>query len=652
MILFFRHFKKCCLLANVSSTNNLRSFSLYRSLLRNNEKFLIQHQLRSFHGGRVNFCKIQNIAKAPKPKKSEYKRLLALAKNEKWKILAGVSFLFVSSGITMLVPFSLGKILDIIYSAGTDNNEAKQKLEKLCLTLCGIFIIGGMANFARVYLFNNASIRITRDLRSKLYKSILNQETAFFDKRSTGELISRLSADVNTVGNSLSVNISDFLRNSVMVGASCTMMYVTSPILSLFSLCVVPCLAGMAIVYGRFVRKITKLFTDEVAQVMKTGEEKISNVKTVKMFGKEGFELKLFNEKLENALKIGYRETKARAIFYGMTGLSGNCIIVSVLYYGGTMVANNELTIGALTSFLLYAAYSAISIGGLSSFYTDINKSIGSATRIWEIMDREYKIPNVGLIPITKPKGLIEFRDVEFSYPTRDNAQILKGFNLTLKSGTRTAIVGRSGTGKSTIASLVLRLYDPQSGTIKLDGVDIRDLHPQWLRREIGIVNQEPTLFSGTIRENILYGLDSEADFNEDLLQRTLKDAHVDEIISKLPDGLETVVGQRGTTLSGGQRQRIALARALIKNPQILILDEATSSLDSVSENLIQSSILKFSEGRTVLIIAHRLSTIASADAIAVLQNGQICEYGSFDELMKVDGTFNKLVQNQNFSKI
>uniref|UniRef100_A0A336LSW1 CSON010602 protein n=1 Tax=Culicoides sonorensis TaxID=179676 RepID=A0A336LSW1_CULSO len=436
-----------------------------------------------------------------------------------------------------------------------------------------------------------------------------------------------------------------------MILAGGTAMIYTSPQLALFGFCVVPCLAGIAVLYGRFVRKITKQYTDKVGDVMKTGEEKIGNIKTVKMFGKEAFELSLLNKKLEEALTVGYRETKARALFYGLTGFSGNVIIVSVLYYGGTMVADNDLSIGALTSFLMYAVYTAISIGGLSSFYTELNKSIGSASRIWEIMDREYKIPNVGRTFSNKPEGQINFKNIEFSYPTRENALILNDLNITFNKGTRTAIVGRSGSGKSTIASLLLRLYEPQCGVIELDGVNINELNPQWLRKQIGIVNQEPVLFSGTIKENILYALDSENEISEEKLSQKLIEANVDEIINKLPDGIETIIGQRGTTLSGGQRQRIALARAIIKDPQILILDEATSSLDSVSENLIQSSLEKISSGRTVIIIAHRLSTIANADKIAVLQNGQVVEYGTFEELMKMNNIFKQLVQNQNFAK-
>lgn len=271
--------------------------------------------------------------------------------------------------------------------------------------------------------------------------------------------------------------------------------------LSMVGMAVVPLVSAMAVVYGRYLRNITREMMDKLAAVMKVGEERIGNVKTVKIFSKEKFENALFSKELQGALDIGYRETQAKAIFYGMTGLSGNVIIMSVLYYGGYLVTEGQMTIGALTSFILYAGYTAISLGGLSNFYTELNKGVGSATRIWEILDRKPLIPiEGGLIPAAHPHGEISLKDVSFNYPTRVDADVLTNLSMKIEAGEITAVVGRSGSGKSSLAALLLRLYDPQKGSVYLDGHDLKDLDPSWLRQNIGAVNQEPVLFSGTIR--------------------------------------------------------------------------------------------------------------------------------------------------------
>lgn len=286
-----------------------------------------------------------------------------------------------------------------------------------------------------------------------------------------------------------------------MILAGTGMMIYTSPSLALVGMGVVPCVAGGAVIYGRYLRNITREMMDKLAEVMKVGEERIGNVKTVKIFSRENYENKLFSKELQDALAIGYRETKARAIFYGMTGLSGNVIIMSVLYYGGSLVNDGHMTIGALTSFVLYAGYTAISLGGLSNFYTELNKGVGSATRIWEILDRQPTIPiQGGIVPVDKPRGEILFSNVSFNYPTRAEADVLTNLSMKIEAGKITAVVGRSGSGKSSLAALLIRLYDPQSGTILLDGRNLKELDPSWLRRNIGAVNQEPVLFSGSIR--------------------------------------------------------------------------------------------------------------------------------------------------------
>ncbi|XP_043660297.1 ATP-binding cassette sub-family B member 10, mitochondrial [Drosophila teissieri] len=592
------------------------------------------------------------IVPAPvKMGRSQFGRLLSLSKSEKWVLTAGIGCLIVSSAITMSVPLFLGKVIDVVFNKSGMDSAAMAKLGEYSVLLFGIFVLGGCANFARVHLFGNASLRIVRNLRSRLYKSMLMQEVGWFDTKGTGELINRLSNDTLMVGTSLSQNVSDGLRSVAMIGVGTGMMVYTSPQLAAMSALVVPAMAGMAIVYGRYVRRITKVELDKYAEIMKFAEERFGNVKTVKTFCREQQEVAAFDGHLDEALQIGYKETRARAIFFGLTGFCGNFIIISVLYYGGTLVLQDSLTIGALTAFMLYAGYVAISMNGLSNFYSQLNKGIGAAERIWEILDRECSIPiDKGIVPLEKPVGEVGFQNVFFTFPTRPESAVLADFSLNLMPGTTTAVVGRSGSGKTTIALLMLRLYDPQGGSVLLDGIDLRTVNPQWLRNNIGAVSQEPVLFSSSIRENILYGANPGETPSPERLQQVVEDANVSQFTDQLPDGLDTLVGQRGMMLSGGQKQRVAIARALIKNPAILILDEATSALDAVSENLVQNALDNLIQGRTVLTIAHRLSTIRNADQIAVLSEGKIVEQGSYNELMGVqEGVFRELVASQAF---
>ncbi|XP_016995445.2 ATP-binding cassette sub-family B member 10, mitochondrial [Drosophila takahashii] len=590
--------------------------------------------------------------RAGKMARSQYARLLSLTKSEKWVLSAGIGCLVVSSAITMSVPLFLGKVIDVVFNKSGLDSAAMAKLGEYSMLLLGIFVLGGFANFARVHLFGNAALRIVRNLRSRLYRSMLMQEVGWFDTKGTGELINRLSNDTYMVGMSLSQNVSDGLRSLAMIGVGTGMMIYTSPQLAAVSALVVPAMAGMAIVYGRYVRRITKTELDKQAEIMKYAEERFGNVKTVKTFCREQQECAAFDGKLGEALQIGYKETRARAIFFGLTGFCGNFIIISVLWYGGTLVLQDSLTIGALTAFMLYAGYVAISMNGLSNFYSQLNKGIGASERIWEILDRECTIPiDQGIVPLEKPLGEVGFQNVYFTFPTRPESAVLSDFSLNLMPGKTTAVVGRSGSGKTTIALLMLRLYDPQAGSVQLDGIDLRTVNPQWLRNNIGAVSQEPVLFSSSIRENILYGANPGETPTEEQLQRVVEEANVSQFTDQLPDGLETLVGQRGMMLSGGQKQRVAIARALIKNPAILILDEATSALDAVSENLVQNALDNLVQGRTVLTIAHRLSTIRNADSIAVLSEGKIVEQGSYNELMGIqEGVFRELVASQAFA--
>ncbi|MCL4122955.1 UNVERIFIED_CONTAM: hypothetical protein GTU68_044085 [Idotea baltica] len=361
-------------------------------------------------------------------------------------------------------------------------------------------------------------------------------------------------------------------------------------------------------------------------------------------------EMQNYRSKVENVLNLSYRESLARGIFFGLTGLSGNIIILSVLYYGGTLVTESALSVGQLSSFLLYAAYVGIAFGGLSSFYSDLNKGLGASTRLFQLLDRVPSIPIAQGVSLASDsvRGSLRLEDVSFAYPTRPDRRIFEHFSLHVPAGSVVALVGSSGSGKSTIASLLLRLYDPQEGRITIDDTPLCDIDPASLRSVIASVSQEPSLFSSTILENIVYGCRNPDSVSMEDVVRAATEANAISFISGFPDQFETVVGERGVMLSGGQKQRIAIARAIISNPKILLLDEATSALDSESESLVQEALERLMKNKTVITIAHRLSTIRNADQIAVLHEGSIAELGPYAELMRrPDGLFRKLVERQ-----
>ncbi|XP_048060775.1 ATP-binding cassette sub-family B member 10, mitochondrial [Megalobrama amblycephala] len=580
----------------------------------------------------------------------DVKKLLHLAYPQRWRLTAAVGFLVISSSVTMSAPFFLGKVIDTIYSSPTEDFTAS--LTSLCFMLTGVFLFGGAANAARVYLMQISGQQIVRNLRETLFSSILKQEVGFFDKTRTGELINRLSADTAIVGNCLTDNLSNGLRSLAQAGAGVGMMLYVSPSLTAFVLMVVPPIACLAVIFGKFIRSISRRTQDALAEATQLAEERISNMRTVRAFGKELTEVQKYSEKTDHIFELAKKEAMLSAGFYGVTGLSGNVIILSVLYKGGLLMASEAMTVGQLSSFLMYSFWVGISIAGFSSFYSELMKGLGAGTRLWELMDRKPEFPlNEGLV--LKPeqlKGELEFRNVCFAYPTRKDSPIFQDLSLSVPAGSVMAVVGSSGSGKSTLVSLLLRLYDPDSGVVTVDGHDIRDLNPYWLRSHIGTVSQEPVLFSCSIAENIAYGATDSSQVTVEEIYRAAKIANAHDFIQEFPKGYDTVVGEKGVLLSGGQKQRVAIARAMLKNPKILLLDEATSALDAENEFLVQEALERLMHGRTVLIIAHRLSTIQSADAVAVMDQHRVMEIGSHAQLLADDqGLFRKLMEKQAF---
>eukprot|EP00163_Fabomonas_tropica_P018687 TRINITY_DN3306_c3_g1_i5.p1 TRINITY_DN3306_c3_g1~~TRINITY_DN3306_c3_g1_i5.p1 ORF type:complete len:417 (-),score=70.05 TRINITY_DN3306_c3_g1_i5:1009-2259(-) len=407
----------------------------------------------------------------------------------------------------------------------------------------------------------------------------------------------------------------------------------------------VPIVGIGAVQYGKVIKKLRKKFQDELAKASTTAEEVISNIRTVRSFANESLSQDKYARDIDGSYQQGAKMALASGVFVGAVGLFAQSAIGLVLWYGGTLVLSGRLTPGVLTSFLLYTMTVAMAFAFLTSLYGDFMSAVGASKRLFELVDRQPEIPCQGGERIEKFTGHVALQHVGFSYPSRPDNVVLKDISLDLKPGTVTALVGPSGGGKSTIVGLIERFYEPSHGSVTFDGHDLRSLDPSWVRSQIGFVSQEPVLFAGTIRDNIAYG---STDASLEQIQAAAVQANAHDFITEFAEGYDTAVGERGVRLSGGQKQRIAIARALVVNPGLLLLDEATSALDSESEYLVQQAIDRAMKDRTVLVVAHRLSTVRTAQQVAVLKDGLVCELGTHDELIaQQEGLYRQLVRRQ-----
>ncbi len=546
-------------------------------------------------------------------------------------------FLVLAAAAGLVFPAVLRALLDAAFEL-----KDARALDRLALLLVGVFAVQGVANFGQVYLLSSSTERIVATLREQTFAHLIRLSPGFFTERRTGELTSRLSSDLAVLQNLLSTWISEFSRQLLFLVGGVIMLFVTNARLTLTTLAIVPVVVGAALVFGKSLRRASTTVQDRIAAAMGMADEAFGAIRTVQSFTREAEETRRFSAQLAELVRIAVQRARTRALFFSVVGFVAFGAVAAVLWQGGAQVLAGKLTAGTLVAFLFYALFVAGAVGSMATLFGNVQEAAGAATRVFELLDSEATVREPAQ-PRRLPspvRGAVAFEQVSFRYQA-DQTDVVRAVTLDVAPGEVVALVGRSGAGKTTLASLLPRFWDVSAGRIMLDGVDVRDLSFDSLRGAIGVVPQEPVLFSGTLRENIAYARPSASDVEVEAAARA---AHAWEFIERLPDGLATRVGERGVKLSGGQRQRIALARVFLKNPAVVILDEATSSLDTESERFVEEALEELLDGRTTLIIAHRLSTVRRADRVIVMDQGQIAEEGTHDELLgREDGVYARL---------
>jgi subfamily B ATP-binding cassette protein MsbA len=562
-----------------------------------------------------------------------------------WRLAIAFVCLVASATIALAFPQIVRHLLDAAFISANAS-----LLNRIALSLLTLFAIQAVLNFVQVYFLTSTSELVIAGLREDLFAHLVRLSPGFFTERRTGELTSRLSADTTVLQTVLSYNLSEFARQTLFLIGGIILLIITDSRLTATTLAVVPVVVGAAMVFGRALRKASTGVQDRIAEATGTADEAFSQIRTVQSYTAEAEEVRRYGSHLHQVIDAALRRARIRGTFFGILTFCGFGGVVAVLWQGGRQVLAGNLTAGALVSFLLYALYVAGAVGSLASLFGAYQEAVGAARRVFDLLEAESAVNDpVRAVKLPRPlRGEVTMDNVGFRYSPA-LPEVLHDVSLRINAGEVVALVGPSGAGKTTIASLLPRFWDVTSGQITFDGIDIRDLSLAELRGAIGIVPQEPTLFSGTIRENIAYagiGLDGSQP-SEEAIQAAARAAHAVEFIERLPDGFDTRVGERGVKLSGGQRQRIAIARVFLKDPALVILDEATSSLDSESERLVERAMEDLLRARSTLIIAHRLSTVLRADRLVVIDRGQIVEEGRHEELLASEGVYSRLYRGQ-----
>lgn len=569
------------------------------------------------------------------------RRLLPFLWPYRLQMLGAFVALVVAAGTVL----GLGQGMRVLVDRGFAAGDAAL-LDRALLVLLGVIVLLAASTFGRFYLVSWIGERVVADLRRAVYDHVLSLSPGFFETTRTGEILSRLTTDTTLLQTVVGSSVSIALRNLLLLIGGLAMLMVTSAKLTGMVLLGVPLVVAPIILFGRKVRRLSRASQDKVADIGAHVDETLNGIRTVQAYTHEPFERARFAERVEEAFRVAVHRVKIRAVMtvavivlvFGAVGL--------ILWVGGHDVLAGRLTPGELSAFVIYAVVVAGSVGAISEVIGDLQRASGATERLFDLLSTrpEVEVPARPMPLPVPPLGALSFEGVRFHYPSRPNGPALEGFTLDVAPGETVALVGPSGAGKSTVFQLLLRFYDPQAGRVRLDGVDVRDADPAEVRRRIGLVSQDPVIFSADAWENIRYG---RPDAGDGEVRAAAEAANALDFLEALPQGLSTFLGEKGVRLSGGQRQRIAIARAILRNPPVLLLDEATSALDAESERMVQDALEKLMRQRTTLIIAHRLATVLNADRIAVMEQGRIVAAGRHADLVSQGGLYARLAALQ-----
>jgi len=587
---------------------------------------------------------IESQLTEPAKNRARLRPLLALAPyvvRYKGRAILALISLTIAAITTLVVPVAVRRMIDMGFTP-----EGIAMINSYFSVMIAVVAVLACASASRFYLVMTIGERIVADLRRDVFAHLISLSPSFFDSARSGELASRLTADTTQIKSAVGASVSIALRNLMLFIGAATMMVITSPRLSGFVLLAIPLIVIPLVAFGRWVRRLSRNAQDTLADASAYASELVGAIRTVQAYTGERLANTRFGREVEQAYEAARSSTKARAVLTLIVIFIVFTSVVVILWVGSHDVLVGSISPGRLGQFILYTAFAASGLGQLSEVWGEVSAASGAAERLFEILRVKPEIASPArprVLP-QPPRGDVGFDNVSFAYPTRPNAFAVDGVTLQVRSGEKVAIVGPSGAGKSTLFHLLLRFYDPKSGTISLDGVPIRDVDPAEARARIALVPQDSVVFAASARDNIRFGRPDATDAE---VERAADLAHASEFLRRLPGGFEAQLGERGVTLSGGQRQRIAIARAILRDAPLLLLDEATSALDAESETLVQTALEELMRHRTTLVIAHRLATVLSCDRILVMDQGRIVEQGTHTELVAANGLYARLARLQ-----